>query len=69
MSSLAICCLQLSQSSDVDLLFTRAKAKGARRMNFEDFVSALGMVADKKVRSLSQSGLKSIHGVYCSPTH
>ncbi len=37
-------------STDVDIIFAKAKAKGARRMTFEQFISALSMCADKKVR-------------------
>jgi len=42
-------------SVDVDIIFTKAKAKGARRMNFDQFLTALSLCADKKGVSFEEA--------------
>ncbi len=37
-------------STAVDLMFMHAKARGARRIVFEQFISVLASIAEKKVR-------------------
>jgi hypothetical protein len=37
-------------TTQVDLIFAKAKAKGARRIGFDAFVDAIAAVAEKKVR-------------------
>ncbi len=51
---LCVCvCVTLQLTSiDVDLIFTKSKPKGARRMSFDQFLEALSMLADKKVCSV-----------------
>lgn len=40
---------QLS-TTDVDLVFAKVKSKGQRRISFKQFLTALAMISDKKVR-------------------
>ena len=40
--------------TDVDLIFAKVKAKGARRVDFDQFVSALSLFAQKKGASLER---------------
>ncbi len=41
-------------STEVDLAFARAKAKGARRLSFERFLDALALLAERKGASLAE---------------
>eukprot|EP00879_Flechtneria_rotunda_P023090 GHRR01024409.1.p1 GENE.GHRR01024409.1~~GHRR01024409.1.p1 ORF type:complete len:485 (+),score=160.85 GHRR01024409.1:930-2384(+) len=41
-------------TTDVDLIFTKVKAKGAHRISFEQFLTALGILAEKKVMALEE---------------
>jgi hypothetical protein len=36
--------------TDVDLIFAKVKAKGQRKINFEEFIKGLDLIAAKKVR-------------------
>jgi hypothetical protein len=37
----------------VDIIFSKSKAKGARKISFDQFLSALLLAAEKKVGSLA----------------
>ena len=41
-------------TTDVDLIFTKAHAKGARKMKYDEFQKALQMIADKKGVSVEE---------------
>ncbi|XP_069757546.1 tubulin polymerization-promoting protein family member 3-like [Narcine bancroftii] len=51
-------------STDVDILFSKVKAKSARAINFEEFKAALAELAPKRFKGQSQEeALQSIYGL------
>ncbi|GAQ86336.1 hypothetical protein KFL_002830130 [Klebsormidium nitens] len=47
-------------TTDVDLTYAKAKAKGARKIDYVQFVKALELVAEKKAASLDDIVAKAV---------
>ena len=56
--------------TDVDLIFTKAKAKGERRLTFTHFLDALSAIAEKKYSTYEPAdGLRLLIGRHLAPHH
>lgn len=44
------------KDTDVDFVFLKSKSKDKRRISFEQFMTAMDMIAEKKVRRMEDGG-------------
>lgn len=53
-------------TTDIDLIFTKVKTKGARKIPFDQFVNAVDAIAAKKVREQQAVAAVGVTVGYCS---